>query len=79
MQYVLSVLLTLQNLAGAQLLQICRSKSSTGAVQIWSNTLCVITVLHRNKMISVLSFIHVSFHSISAAHFETYSQATISS
>lgn len=33
-QYVISVLLRLQNLAGAQLLQTCRSKSSVGVVQI---------------------------------------------
>lgn len=56
-QYVLSVLFMLQNLAGAQLLQIYRGKSSTGVVQISSNILYVITDLPRNKMLSVLSFI----------------------
>lgn len=43
-EYVISVLLILQNLAGAQLLQTCRSKSSIG-VQIQSNILYVTTVL----------------------------------
>lgn len=67
-----------QNLAGAQLHQTCRSKSSTG-VQIQSNIVYVTTVLQRNKRLSFLSFICVSFHTVNAAHFETYSQAAISS
>lgn len=77
-EYVISVLLILQNLAGAQLLQTCRSKSSIG-VQIQSNILYVTTVLWRNKRLSFLSFICVSFHTVNAALFETYSQAAISS
>lgn len=46
----------------------------------YSVTFCIATIVwQRNKMLSALLFICVSFHTVNAAHFDTYSQAAISS